>query len=105
MFWPGLGDGWEPAFISSLTELKFIRTNAPTLSSHSTFFLGGSTNTRRGQNLAYFEYQRLSTGTLVETLEIINTITFAMICKVEVVKNEKKILLSFLLDSFKGGLV
>ena len=59
---PALGDGWGPAFINSFTEMKFIRTNAPSLGSHSTFFIGGSTNTAAGQNLVQFEYQTDFTG-------------------------------------------
>ena len=57
-----LGDGWGPAFIESFTEMKFIRTNAPSLSSGSTFFLGGSTNTAIRNNLFPFDYQTDFTG-------------------------------------------
>ena len=52
----------DQLFIDSSLEMKFIRTNAPTLLSRSTFFVGGSTNTAIGNYLVPFEYQIDFTG-------------------------------------------
>ena len=92
-FSPGLGDGWAPAIISSLTELKFIRANTIELSNHYPFFLGGSTNIGFPQNIYDFDYLEIDTGTQRETLEPLKSIvphvffsdniTCNVICKAE----------------------
>ena len=57
-----MGEGWGLAVINSLTEFKSINENAKTLRDKITFLLGGTTNSKTGQQLDYFEYKTTNAG-------------------------------------------
>ena len=64
-YWLDMGEGWGPAIINSLTELKTINENVQHFNDKVTFFIGGATNTETGEDLDLFEYQKSITGQTV----------------------------------------
>ena len=63
-----MGQGWGPAVINSLTELKSINENVGSLRDKSTFLLSGTTNSGAGEKLDYFEYKTTNAGKQLQIL-------------------------------------